>query len=378
MRILILSLATGQGHNTAAAALAEEFCARGDECEVADAIGLSSAKASRAVAGAYIKMAVYTPRVFGGLYQAGLKISSRRHKSVVYLANKGYAEGLLKHIRQNGYDAVIAPHVFPADALTSLRREGNLSIPCFAVATDYTCVPFFEEAEMDAWFIPGRPLLSEFLKRGLPEEKLICTGIPVGRRCLEAPKREQAREIIEMDPDTRLALIMGGSMGFGNPQTLVRSLSEQMGKNSRVVVLCGRNAALKRRIEESFGGGERVMALGYTQEVPLWFAACDVLLTKPGGLTSTEAAVMGVPMVHTPPIPGCETKNASYFSSLGMSLTAKDTQTLAQEAAQLAADPERKAAMRTAQAKYMNPFAARDICDYIKKTVEGEKCGPRE
>lgn len=367
MRILLLSCSTGEGHNSACAALAEEWKARGVACTMLDPISFQSDRTARIVAQLYVKMAVRTPRLFGLLYRAGMAISSDRHKSVVYLANMPYARKLQQYIVNGGFDAVITTHLYPAEALTRLLRQGELQVPCYGVCTDYCCIPFWEETELDGYFIPDETLAGEFIARGMKAEKLISTGIPVSRNvnAARAMGKKEARRQLSLDAEERLLLLMGGSMGSGNLCAVVRELLKQTGIDTKVAVLCGNNDRLRRRMERTFGRTGRVTALPYTRQAALWMRACDVLLTKPGGLTSTEAGVMGVPLVHTKPIPGCETSNARFFARLGLAVFAPTPAKMGAAAQNLLNNELAGRAMRDCQRMRMHPEAARDICHWV-------------
>ena len=114
--------------------------------------------------------------------------------------------------------------------------------------------------------------------------------------------------------------------------------------------------------------GNQITAIGILRlSGPEAFAAADAVLTKPGGLTSTEAAVFGVPLIHTDPIPGCETRNAAFFSERGMSLQACGREEIVRAASRLLNDPDACARMRAAQAQTLNRHAARDIADIVER-----------
>ena len=152
----------------------------------------------------------------------------------------------------------------------------------------------------------------------MAQERLFATGIPVRISASEHIGKQAARESLCVEPDARLAVVMGGSMGGGRMEDVVRELLKRTDANTMVAALCGSNTALTKRMERHFATETRLRVIGYTKQAALWMEACDVLLTKPGGLTSTEAAVKGVPLVLTAPIPGCETLNAAYFHEHGL------------------------------------------------------------
>lgn len=366
MKILILSCNTGQGHNSAGMAVQEELERRGIPCEMKDALSFARGNSSRTISGAYIGMATKAPSVFGGLYKLGGLVSSSRWKSPVYFANARYAQPLKAYIENGGFTAVVTPHLFPAETLTCLRRRGELDLPCYAVATDYTCIPFWEETELDGYFLPHEDLIQEFAKKKLPREKLIPTGLPVSGRYLEPADPKAARERLGLPENAPVFLVMTGSMGFGDISSFTLDLLLNCPKEARIVILTGNNEPLKARIDHDFAGESRVETVPFTREVPLYMAACDVLLSKPGGLTSTEAAVLGVPLVHTRPIPGCETKNARFFASRGLSLFAEEPAEAAKAAVRLAADGELRERMRRRQRETIPHNAAGGIVSFLE------------
>lgn len=365
MKVLILSCNTGQGHNAAGKALFEHLQERGIPCEMKDALLFASERVSRVVSNTYVDIATKAPQFFHFLYQAGETISSSKIKSVVYLANKGYAETLLQYIEENDIDTILLPHLFPAEALTSLRRKGKLSAKCYGVATDYTCSPFWEETELDGYFIPHEDLLDEFVKRGVPKEKIYVSGIPVSKRFTAQVDRGAVRQELEIPASGKMMLVMSGSMGFGAVSALTEKLIEECGEADRVFVLGGSNEPLKKDLREKFGQDPRVKIFDFTDKTPSYMAACDVLFTKPGGLTSSEAAARCVPLIHTAPIPGCETLNAAFFSSRGLSLCAKNGEEAALLARQLLESEEKRGEMRKKQRDIIHANAGDIICDTI-------------
>ncbi len=367
MKVLILSCNTGQGHNTAGQALTEYLSERGILCEMKDALLFAGEHVSRFVSGTYVNVTTKAPQLFHFLYWAGSGISSSKVKSIIYYVNKSYASALGEYIEKNHFDVVLVPHLFPAEALTSLRRKGKLSARCYAIATDYTCIPFWEETELDGYFIPHEDLCDEFHKKGIPYEKLHATGIPVSKRFLNPIDRDEIRRALAIPELGKMLLVMSGSMGFGSVASITEELIEHCSEKDRIFVLGGSNEPLKRELRKKFGNDMRVKIMDFTDQVPAYMGACDVLFTKPGGLTSTEAAVRNVPMIHTPPIPGCETANAAFFSSRGLSLCAKTEKDAANCAQRLLTDANLGNAMKLAQKKVIHADAGDRICDFILK-----------
>ena len=371
MKVLILSTGTGEGHNSAAKAVKEQFDKNGIPCVMADALDFASGKAADYGRKVYIWST--QKGVFGGAYRVGKAISSSRHKSPVYYANKLYAGKLYDYITQNGFDTVVMPHLFPAEAVTYMVKKHHPKLKSYFVATDYTCIPFTEETNPDYFFIPHEDLIPEFIKRGIPEEKLIPFGIPVSERYVNLPSGEECRRRLGIACDKKCILIMTGSMGYGNVESMVEKLYPQTDEDTFIYVMGGTNEKLKASLRQRYADTERIIILDFTDRAQEYMAAADVLFTKPGGLTSTEAVVARVPLVHTHPIPGCEERNVAFFMERGMSVADKKEAEVIRKGLELLKSDSMRENMRRAQKKYGKPDAARRICEFIIKKGEETK-----
>ena len=375
MKVLVLSCSTGQGHNTAAQAVLEALEARGAVCALLDPFSFKGERVARNVANAYIRNAVFAPHLFGALYRIGGWISSSRRHSPVYWANTRYASELQAHIEREAFDAVVTSHLYPAEALTFLKRKKRLHIPFYTVMTDYDCSPFWEETRPDYCFTPSEEISQICVKRGMARERLVETGIPVRKSTRERIGKAAARESLGLNPQARLIVVMGGSMGGGRMKDVVRELLKRTEKGTLVAALCGSNQALAKHMMKRFASEERLRIVGYTAQAARWMEACDVFLTKPGGLSSTEAAVMNVPLVLTAPIPGCETLNAAYFQKHGLARRAFQPALAAEEALRLLEDEAARREMLRCQRTSVSASAADDIADWIFHAGKGrERC----
>lgn len=360
MKYLILSRSSGQGHNSAAKALEEKFRQLGAEADFVDGAIFTRRICRDGFSRAYVSVTQHAAPLFGAAYHIAERISSPDRKFVVYFCNVRGAHALREYILDNGFDGVISTHLYPAETLTWLRRTQRLEVPTFFVGTDYTCIPFEEETELDHYFVPrGAPGLT-YLDHGIPAEKLHYTGIPVRDAFCGRGDRAEARRQLGLDAQRPYYLVMSGSMGYGNLEEITDSILRQA-PDAHPILLGGSNAAMKRRLRERYAA-ETATVLDFTTQVPLYMDACDLVFTKPGGLTSTEAAAKNTALIHTKAIPGCETENARFFSEYGMSLTGPDTDELVGRAVALAHDRPAQEEMFRCQRRHINPRAAEDIC----------------
>ena len=372
MKVLILSCNTGQGHNTAGKAVLAELESRGIACEMLDALSFESKLTSKMVCDIHIQSVLHIPRLFGLGVSTAKKLDkiSGKH-SVCYVANTAYASALYEYITKNGYDTIVAPHVFPSEALTRIRRKyHDTNFRAYFIATDYTYPPFLGETDLDAYFIPHESLAHLFTEAGIPEEKLAVSGIPVANAFIERCDKPEARQKLGLPCEGNILLVMTGSMGFGSTETLVAELLARIPEHTSVVVMGGSNHKMKERLRAKYQNNPRLFVIDYTTEVSLYMDASDILFTKPGGLSSTEAAVKGIPTIHTKPVPGWEEENVAFFRDHGLSLSGKTMDDLVTEALYLLANPWVRESMVAAQNDTINKYAARDICRRLLEDAE--------
>lgn len=375
IKALVLSCNTGGGHNAAGKAVYGELLARGHECEFVDALSMAGGRVSKNVAGCYNFITTRAPEMFHLLYSAGGAVSRMnrlKRKSPIYYVNKLYAQKMKEYIEAGGFDIVIMPHLFPAETMTVLKNRDGFRVRTVAIATDYTCIPFWEETEPDYFVIPHPDLAADFTDKGIPGEKLVPLGIPVQKPFWSERNPEEAKRKLGLESDKPLYLVMTGSMGAGNITAFVKGLAEHYGDRVNAVILCGNNDKIRKKLIRTYGNWKNFRFQEFTDRVPDYMDACDVIFTKPGGLTSTEAAAKNIPMIHTDPIPGCETKNAGFFSERGMSLVSSSVAEQLKMADLLCSDESRRNEMLLAQRRHVNPNACGEICNFVE-----ELCGAK-
>lgn len=367
MKILVLSCNTGGGHNSCGLALVQAAENAGHYAVMEDFMSLCGGRISKKAGGAYVWIVKNMPMLFGLIYNFCALISSNKRKSPVYYAHKKLAARLGEYLEKEKFDFIFVPHIFPAEALSVLKAAGRSVPPVAAVATDYTCTPFWEETDCDYFVTPGAELNVEFIEKGIAEKRLLPFGVPVRAEFSREKSRAEARKRLGLCETGEIYLIMSGSMGFGRVEQLSKLLERLRPENSGMVMICGSDKRLHDRLKKKFAASRGVVVEGFTDSVADYISACDVVFTKPGGLSSSEAASLRVPIVHTSPIPGCETRNAAYFSKSGMSVAPRGIKRQVAAGLALAADKNRAEKMLAAQRENINPNAAAEIMEFIRR-----------
>lgn len=369
MDALILSCSTGGGHNAAANAVREAMERLGHHATVMDLYRLAGHDLDRKVGNSYVKIAQRTPRLFGVIYKLGDEVRKIPGHSPVYAINKPMRKKVQAFLETHRYDVVLMTHPFPGEILAYAKKKGVPVPPRIYIATDYVCTPFTEETGCEAYITPAQVLNRDFIRRGIPEERLFPAGIPVRQAFSQAISREEAIAALGLDPGKRYLLLSGGSIGGGLIQRTMAVLSSYMEAHpdSHLIVICGNNRRLLETAQALYGEDPHVTLLGTTDRMALYMKSSDAFLSKPGGLSSTEAAVSGTPLIHISPIPGCENMNMSFFQSHGMSLAAGDQLDRLPKMLDSLRDPAVVSRMQTNQRAYTNPHAAEDICHLAER-----------
>ena len=380
MKILILFASTGEGHNSSGKAILNAMLQRGIDAEMKDVLEIANPRASKKVSKTYVK-STEGHNLFSKVYALAVWVSehlNQGRRSPVYLFNKIYWRRLYRYLEQGGYDAVVSVHLFAAESLTAVKREGKLRIPTFFVMTDYTLHAFLNDTDLDYYIIPHEDLIPVYTRQGFKFDHIFPIGIPVDvdKFTTRQPKPEARKQVAEQlgfklkANEGNWYLVMSGSMGFGNMSQLMREFISRIGKNDRVICVCGRNERNLHTVQRDFAKEGRVVPVGYTDKVSLLMDACDVVLSKPGGITTTETIIKNIPLVHTAPIPGIESENAEFCHERNMSFYAAKPVEQVEAAIRLATDTEAREAMLESQRRNSEPKTCQFIIDLVMHTLE--------
>lgn len=367
MNVLILSCNTGGGHNSCAKAIASELQARGHSCAVDDALQFVSKGTSRFVSNWHVRFYRYFPKLYNKGYQyAEEHPASFDDSSAAYRILRRGCNRLRASIRAGGYDAVICVHLFPALMLTVIQKQSPLPIRTVFVATDYTASPSCDRIDLDYCVIPDVSLTDTFVRCGVRRETIVPCGIPIRQELYSSLPMDEAKRAAGIDPAHRHLFVMTGSMGCGPMEEIAELLAMRLPLSYDVSIACSSNRKLIRRLQRQFEDHPNIHIRGYISDMSAMLDSTDLFLTKPGGISTTEAMVKGVPMVLVNVVGGCETPNLAFFVSHGGAVTADTPQELAALCDQLLRSDERREQMRHALAGMHKKPAAAAICDLLE------------
>ena len=320
-RILFLSAAVGVGHTAAANAVRDALVARDPTLETAtvDSYQYAASIFAKIVADGYIAMVKTVPQVYAYLY--GRVERARNVPAARRFVNRYTAANLRAFVERMQPDLVVCTHAFPCGVMSEYKRQFDPHLPVVGIVTDFVVHPFWIYPNVDAYAVATEAMRCELVARGVAPERIIVSGIPVDLRYGAIPSdREALRRKLGLPPGRQIVLIMGGGVGIGPLDKMMRALG-RIDVPIAAAVIVGRNRRLERRV---LAAAERtpypLRVFGFVDNVFDYMHASDVLLSKPGGLTSAEALSARLPMILVRPLPGPEERNTRYLVESGAAI----------------------------------------------------------
>lgn len=367
MKILFLSVPTGGGHHQAAKAMQGYFADRNDvECRVLDIAENVNSALAEALSKGYILTTTITPKIYGSLYDL-LDMRGNHSQGEVSKTNKflskAFRKKLYAYITSYRPDVIVSTHLFATITLNRIAKHHPISAWLISIVTDYTIHPMWEQARSD-YFITASELLSyQALKKWGTVEHIMPLGIPIHPKFAEKIPQSTARERLGV-ADKYTVLVMMGSMGYGTRMVDMLKGLDSLDEDFQVLVICGNNHKLKSRINKR-KWKKQVHAYGFVENVEVFMDACDCIITKPGGLSTSEALAKHLPILMLDPIPGQEDRNKEFMLNNGIALNLSDTFTAEEAVYQLIHYSFKATHLSDNAKRFAKPYAARDLGEFL-------------
>ncbi len=319
-KILILTASIGSGHIKAAEAVARELGRQEPKARIdtVDFMAKSTAFSHWLIKRLYLEMLRFVPNLYDVFYKvSGGEAGGNLAKQSVARFMLPVFAGLYKKYTP---DIVVCTHPFPAAAASLWKERNDSRLPLTVVMTDYTLHQVWLCPHVDSYFMATDNMLRDMQQQGFADKELLVTGIPVSSRLLQLPDKMGMRQQLGIGQQEKVILLMGGGLGLGGIEQTLEAL-ETIKEQLTLLVITGRNADLLNKASAfADSSHHRLHLWGYTDEAHKLMRAADMLITKPGALTISEAFVLGLPMLLHDPIPGPETENAVYATKNGAAL----------------------------------------------------------
>lgn len=373
--LLILHATAGAGHTRAAQAVAaalDQQAAPRPGHQVLDALDCTSAFFRRMYVKAYIELVQRAPEVWGALYERYdvVKPAQSKTNRARLAFDKVNSRNFGQMLAQSQAQAILCTHFLPLELLSDLKGRGLVSTPVHAVITDVSPHAFWVYPHIDHYHVASALGARELQRKGVDAARISVTGIPVDPMFALHTDAGQARTALGL-PQRPTVLLLSGGFGVGPLQAMLESFGTEDNGLSLVVV-AGRNTELEgacRVLAERMG--VPVTVLGFVDNIHAWMDAADLVVTKPGGLSTTECLAKGKPMALVAPIPGQEQRNSDYLLEEGAAVRLHDVADAAWQLQRWLGDLDRMARLRDNALRIARPNAAADIAARLVASLNG-------
>lgn len=369
-KVLILSASVGAGHLRAAQAIEKSLVQVNAAREVrnVDTLQYTNKVFRDLYSRAYIEVVSKVPDVFGWLYDHFDKPWQNQRLRPAF--EKLNTRPFVKMLKEYQPEITVCTHFLPAEIISWLKVKSRLSTRQVITITDFDVHAMWLCREYEHYFVALDETARHLEELGVPSDKITVSGIPIDPVFAENKDKREMRLKHGLDPSLTTILVSAGGFGVGPIENLMRSLVK-MKSVAQIVAICGRNQELKGRIDDLVGGlapdcPVRIIPIGYTTEMDEYMSAADLVLGKPGGLTTSEALAKGLAFVVVSPIPGQEERNAYHLLEEGAAISCNNLPVLAYKIDRLLADPHRLAAIQANARRLAHPRAA---CDIVEKLL---------
>ncbi len=371
MKVLIMSVKAGYGHHSTAQALIECLNERGIESEMLDTFDYINSMLCETIDNGYLFSTKNFPEVYGKTYDLlDKRVEPYKRFSPISVISKLVSHRLRDYIREYAPDVIIGTHSFACMVITSMKERGVIDCPTIGVVTDFTVHPFWESTDMDYYVTADSLLNNQMNKKGIPNEKILPLGIPIKRKFFYRIPKKEARSMLHID-DRRTILIMMGSMGFGNLEKQLEAI-DTLNIDMQVLCVCGRNEKMKRDIERH-EWKKKIITYGFVDNVEVLMDAADCIITKPGGLTTSELLAKRLPAIIMNPIPGQEDRNMEFLVNNGAAITATETFGIDEALFELFSHSWRLRLLKLSVSRLGKPNSTVDLCDFIEKLIKEKR-----
>ncbi len=370
MRILIATITAGGGHIQAASALEEAWRVSRprDVIEKVDLQTFFSTLHKKVYTDGYVQMVARAPELWGLLFKATdnpklvRKMTALRRKFPPNSTKK-----FIRHVRQFKPDVVFCTHYLPVEILGK-AREKWLGKPPFAacVVTDFEAHALWMGEAVDLYCVAAEETRARLIARGADAENIVVTGIPISGKFSATPDPAGVRKRLGLRDDLPTLLVLGGGFGMGPVAEILKEL-DKVDRPFQTLVVAGRNEELRRELAIQ-DRRHPTQVLGFVSNMHELMAVSEMIITKPGGLTTSEALAMGKPLFILNPIPGQEAANSDFLLERGAAGKVTRVEDLPYRVAQLLGS-KKLAEMGAAARALGRPSAAPDICREVLRRV---------
>lgn len=376
-RVLVTSVKAGAGHVKAAEALTQAFALKYPSITVknVDLLDYSSYLARHIYGKTYIDVVKKMPELYGYLYKNYKGVQGLAAPRLIF--DRLNALPYLELLEDFKPDAVIATHFIAGALAADYRDRMHKQLPVFVTITDYEVHPLWviRTSEIERYSVSHDEMKNHLKLLGVPEERVIVTGIPINPIFLEKKDPAALKAKYELKDTSPVVLLIAGSFGT-TPIADIIDQFKMIPSDFQLIVVCGKNKRLYERIRAKQSAEPRIaLVYEFVDFVDELMRVSDILISKPGGITTSESLAIGLPMLLVDPIPGQEEANVDYFLEKGVGLKARNPESLIFKLGEVLADQSRLRKMKERISEIAKPEAAFTVAEEIVKMLSEKMAG---
>jgi len=321
----------------------------------------------RVASNGYIGMVKMLPSLYAHIYEQAERAT--RVSGFKTWLHRYTASNLRNYVETVSPDVVVCTHAFPCGVMAEFKRQYSPTPPVIGVVTDFVVHPFWIHRNIDGYAVATPEMRHALVARGVPSDRVRITGIPIDSRFGQTTATRMLRRSLGVAPEKTTVLLMGGGLGIGPLEKAIFAI-DRLSRDIQTVVVVGKNAALEHRLRDAAASLHRpARVVGFVSDVYDYMRAAAVLVSKPGGMTSSEALAAGLPMIMLRPLPGQEERNTRYLEDRGVGIRVENSRELTQALDRLLGDAHLLDRMRRAAVHLAKPDAAADVAELIEATA---------
>ena len=363
MKCLVMSVRAGFGHHSTGQAIIDYLGSKNIECKMLDIFDYINPVLGDTISDGYLFLTKYLTDFFGRAYSALDKRDEEYDKlSPVTVVSKLVSRKLKDYICEFNPDVVIGTHSYACLLMTHLKNQEHIKCPTFGIVTDFTVHPFWESTDIDYYVTPDKLLNNQMNKKGIMTEKILPFGIPIKNKFSTKTSKSDARKELKIKNKFTILLMMG-SMGFGNLTKCLEKI-DSLDTDFQVLCVCGNNTKSKKELE-AINWNKDVYTYGFVDNIDIMMDASDCIITKPGGLTTSELLAKKLPAILMNPIPGQEDRNLEFLVNSGAAIMATETFPVDEALYEIMNNHWRLDLLEKSVENLGKPNSTKDLCDFI-------------
>ncbi len=368
-RVLLLYISEISGHRSAALAIEKALKIANPATEILslNAFRYTNPVSEKIVNRIYSTVIQKTPAVWEFLYD-NQKVIKRLEKFQKKI-NTHNSPKLKKIFDKFKPDIVACSQAYPCGMVAGYKKNYGSRVPLVGVLTDYVPHSYWLYDEVDYYIVPAPEVGERLRQKGVPSNKIKPFGIPIDPKFSEPVDKGKTLQKLNLLPGYRNILIMGGGQGLGPIKTIIDSL-EKAKTVFQAVIVTGTNKKLYNSISKRIGKYKKsFVVLGYVNNIHELMDISDIIISKPGGITTSEALAKGLPMIIIKPIPGQEENNTEYLTGKNAAFNLDNPRDTARVIEGLFLNDGALGRFRASARAIGKPFAGRDIAEFLLKTA---------